>query len=95
MDPADVLKVMRQETPEWIKDPKHPLVAPVNAGLFGSWEGNWVGWNAGHDLRLPGSSAKGTLPFLMYPNGENASGSFDSLAPDSFKYSITARELTT
>jgi transglutaminase-like putative cysteine protease len=95
MDPADVLKVMRQETPEWIKDPKHPLVAPVNAGLFGNWEGNWVGWNAGHDLRLPGSSAKGTLPFLMYPNGENASGSFDSLAPDSFKYSITARELTT
>lgn len=95
MDPADVLKVMRQETPGWIKDPKHPLAAPVNAGLFGSWEGNWVGWNAGHDLRLPGSSAKGTLPFLMYPNGENASGSFDSLAPDSFKYSITARELTT
>ena len=95
MDPADVLKVMRQETPEWIKDTKHPLAAPVNAGLFGSWEGNWVGWNAGHDLRLPGSSAKGTLPFLMYPNGENASGSFDSLAPDSFKYSIAARELTT
>jgi len=93
MDPADVLKVMRQETPEWIKDAKHPLVAPVKKALFGGWEGNWVGWNTAHDIRLPGSVAKGTLPFLMYPNGENASGRFDELAPDSFKYTISAREI--
>ena len=57
---------------------KHPVAAPVYANLFGRWEGNWVGWNTAHDIRLPGSSAKGTLPFLMYPNGENASGAFDS-----------------
>lgn len=93
MDPADVLKVMRQETPEWIKDPKHPLVAPVNAGLFGNWEGNWLGWNTAHDITLPGSAAKGKLPFLMYPNGENASGQFDALSPDTFKYAIGAREI--
>lgn len=93
MDPADVLKVMRQETAEWIKSPAHEVAAPVNAALFGHWEGNWVGWNTGHDLRLPGSAGKATLPFLMYPNGENASGRFDELAPDSFKYSIAAREL--
>jgi transglutaminase-like putative cysteine protease len=67
MDPADVLKVMRQETPEWIKDPANPLIAPLNKGLFGSWEGNWVAWNTGHDIRLPGGSGKATLPFLMYP----------------------------
>jgi transglutaminase-like putative cysteine protease len=30
MDPADVLKVMRQETPEWIKDKTNPVTAPVN-----------------------------------------------------------------
>jgi transglutaminase-like putative cysteine protease len=93
MDPADVLKVMRQETPDWIKDPAHPLVAPVNARLFGGWEGNWVGWNTGHDIRLPGSVGKGTMPFLMYPNGENASGRFDELSPDTFKYTIAAREI--
>ena len=93
MDPADVLKVMRQETADWIKDPKHPLVAPVMKGLFGGWEGNWVAWNTAHDIRLPGSAAKGTLPFLMYPNGENASGRFDELTPDSFKYTISAREI--
>jgi transglutaminase-like putative cysteine protease len=93
-DPADVLKVMRQETGDWIKDVKHPLVAPVANGLFGAWEGNWVAWNTAHDVTLPGAAAKGTLPFLMYPNGENASGRFDELAPDNFRYTISARELT-
>lgn len=93
MDPADVLKVARQETPEWLKDPAHPVVAPVKAGLFGRWEGNWVGWNTAHDLRLVNSAAKGTLPFLMYPIGENASGRFDELSPDSFRYTIAAHEL--
>lgn len=93
MDPADVLKVMRQETPEWIKDPAHPLIAPVNKGLFGGWEGNWVAYNTAHDLMLPGSAGKASLPFLMYPQGENASGRFDELAPDSFRYTITATEL--
>jgi transglutaminase-like putative cysteine protease len=93
MDPADVLKVMRQETDDWIKDPKHPVVAPVMTSLFGSWEGNWVGWNTAHDVTLPGSAGKGTLPFLMYPNGENASGRFDELSPDTFKYTISAREV--
>ena len=93
MDPADVLKVMRQETPEWIKDPAHPLVAPVNRALFGRWEGNWLAYNGGHDVRLPGSAGKTTIPFLMYPQGENASGRFDELAPDAFKYTIAAREV--
>lgn len=93
MDPADVLKVMRQETQEWIKDPAHPLIAPVHKGLFGSWEGNWVGYNTGHDLLLPGGTGKASLPFLMYPQGENASGRFDELAPDSFRYTISAKEI--
>jgi len=93
MDPADVLKVMRQETPDWIKDVKNAVAAPVNQGLFGRWEGNWVGWNTGHDVALPNSASKQTLPFLMYPNGENASGRFDELAPDNFRYTISAKEI--
>jgi transglutaminase-like putative cysteine protease len=93
MDPADVLKVMRMETPDWIRDTAHPVVAPVAKGLFGSWEGNWLAYNTAHDVRLPGSAAKGTLPFLMYPQGENASGRFDELAPDAFKYTISAKEV--
>ncbi len=94
MDPADVLKVMRQEKPEWIKDSSDPLIAPVNKALFGGWEGNWVGWNTAHDIALPGSGATSTLPFLMYPQGQDEAGRFDDLAPDSFRYTITSRELT-
>ena len=45
-DNPDVLKVMRQEKPGWIRDLNNPLIAPVKRALFGSWEGNWVGWNA-------------------------------------------------
>jgi transglutaminase-like putative cysteine protease len=92
MDPADVTKVMRQETPDWIKSPQHGLVAPVNKALFGGWEGNWIAFNTAHDLALPG--AKGPkLGFFMYPVAENAGGRFDSYAPDDFKYQISAREI--
>ena len=94
MDPADVGKVMRQETKEWIKTTADPLVAPVNRALFGGWEGNWLAFNSAHDVTLPGSTVGGKLGFLMYPQAENANGRYDSLDPDHFKYTITARELT-
>jgi transglutaminase-like putative cysteine protease len=94
MDPADVAKVMRQETSDWIKDPSHPLVAPVNRALFGGWEGNWVGWNMGHDLRLPGAQGP-ELGFLMYPVAETGGQRIDSYTPDDFKYQISAREIGT
>jgi transglutaminase-like putative cysteine protease len=92
MDPADVAKVMRQETPNWIKDPDNPVVAPVKRALFGGWEGNWMGYNFAHDVRLPGSSA-GKVGFLMYPQAQSGGEAYDSLNPDAFKYTITSRAL--
>lgn len=93
MDPADVAKVMRQETAEWIKSASNPLVAPVNKGLFGGWEGNWMAYNVAHDVVLPQSKGP-KLGFLMYPVAETAAGRLDSYAPDDFKYQISAKELT-
>lgn len=92
MDPADVAKVMRMETPAWIKTPKAPLVAPVNAALFGSWEGNWMAYNTAHDVTLPHAQGP-RLGFFMYPTAETATGRLDSYAPDDFKYQITAKEI--
>ncbi len=92
MDPADVAKVMRLETPEWIKRTDHAVVQPVYNRLFGGWEGNWMGWNTAHDVALPGSQ-EDRLGFLMYPVAETAEGRADSYAPDTFKYQITAREI--
>jgi transglutaminase-like putative cysteine protease len=91
MDPADVGKVMRLETPEWIHDIKNPLVAPVDKALFGSWEGNWLAFNTASDVAMPGAT-RGKLGFFMYPQAENANGRYDSLDPETFRYTITARE---
>jgi transglutaminase-like putative cysteine protease len=90
MDPADVGKVMRLETPEWIKNPDDPVVLPVKKALFGGWEGNWLAYNVAHDVVLPGSSGP-KLGFLMYPQAELGGERIDPLAPDDFKYTITAR----
>ena len=92
MDPADVTKVMRQETPEWIKDAGNPIVAPVRRALFGSWEGNWMGYNSASDVALPGAR-QGKLGFFMYPQAETPAGARDPYSPDSFAYQITAREI--
>jgi len=92
MDPADVTKVMRQETAEWIKDAGHPLVAPVRKALFGAWEGNWMGYNNASDLQLPGFNG-GKLAFLMYPQAQSGAGACDPYVPDAFAYQITATEV--
>ena len=92
MDPADVGKVLRLETPEWLKDPKHPVAAPVNSALFGGWEGNWMAYNVAHDVALPGSTGP-KVGFLMYPQAEVRGERVDSLDPETFRYRITAREI--
>ncbi|SRR6266581_3429 len=90
VDPADVRKVVLEEKPGLrLKD---DVVVAVREKLFGAWEMNWLAFNFAHDVRLPGS-AGGRIPFLMYPQGENAGGRFDSLDPDKFRYKLTSREL--
>ncbi len=90
-DPADVRKVVLEEPPgnNTVDDPK---VVAARQALFGAWEGNWLGYNAAHDLVLPGSSHK--VGFLMYPQAEVAGALLDCLDPDTFKYMIKSTELT-
>lgn len=92
VDPADVRKVALEEPPAKLAmdDPK---VVAAKAALFGSWETNWLAYNDAHDVALPGSAGK-PLGFLMYPQAETVAGLLDCLDPDSFRYSITAREVT-
>lgn len=91
VDPADVRKVVLEEPPGnlGMNDPK---VLAARKALFGQWEGNWVAYNDGHDIKLPGSSQP-PIAFLMYPQSENRKGPLDSLDPDKFKYSITSKEV--
>lgn len=91
VDPADVRKVILEEPPGnlTLSDPQ---VVDVRERLFGAWEGNWLAYNDAHDVSLPGSSGP-QLPFLMYPQGEDARGRFRSLAPETFRYALSARDL--
>jgi transglutaminase-like putative cysteine protease len=88
VDPADVRKLILEEK----KSLTDPSVVKAREALFGSWEMNWIAYNDAHDVALPGSTGK-LLPFLMYPQAEVGGDRLDSLAPEKFKYTITAREI--
>ncbi|MGP3698518.1 transglutaminase-like domain-containing protein [Rhodobacter sp. NSM] len=92
VDPADVRKVVLEEPPKTLTL-QDDAVRDVRRALFGSWEGNWIAYNFSHDVALPGAT-DGPLPFLMYPAAEVGGVRLDELAPDDFRYSITAEELT-
>jgi transglutaminase-like putative cysteine protease len=91
VDPADVRKVVLEEPPGnlALTDPK---VVNAHKTLFGAWEGNWIAYNSGHDVQLPGSSDH--VGFLMYPQAELAGTWRDCLSPEDFQYTITSKELT-
>jgi transglutaminase-like putative cysteine protease len=91
VDPADVRKVVLEEPPGKLA-PDDPKVTAVRRALFGSWEMNWLAYNFAHDVKLPGSSAA-PVGFLMYPQAEVAGRLIDSLDPDAFTYTITAKEV--
>jgi transglutaminase-like putative cysteine protease len=92
VDPADVRKVMLEEPPGNLTA-DHDAVKRARAMLFGAWEMNWVGFNFGHDVVLPGSSRR-PVGYFMYPQGETSEGRLDPFDPDNFKYEITSREIT-
>ncbi|HEU5250405.1 MAG TPA: transglutaminase-like domain-containing protein, partial [Thermoanaerobaculia bacterium] len=91
VDPADVRKVVLEEPPG-NRPLNDDMVKKARARLFGSWEMNWMAYNFGHDIALPGSS-RDSVGFLMYPQAETADGRLDSLDPDTFRDEINAREI--
>jgi transglutaminase-like putative cysteine protease len=91
VDPADVRKVVLEEPPGHLnlKDSK---VAAVHQALFGAWESNWIAYNHGHDVALPGST-RPPIDFLMYPQAEAGGEMRDCLDANTFNYAITSKEL--
>src|SRR5260370_5730722 len=72
VDPADVRKGVLEEPPG-NRPHDDPIVKSARARLFASWEMNWMTYNFGHDLSLPGSTGA-TLRFVMYPHPPTAGG---------------------
>jgi transglutaminase-like putative cysteine protease len=92
VDPADVRKVVLEEPPG-NRPLDDDMVKKARMRLFGSWEMNWMAYNFGHDVALPGSSGP-PVGFFMYPQAETAAGRLDCLDPDNFKYEISSKETT-
>ncbi|WP_419899536.1 transglutaminase-like domain-containing protein [Roseomonas sp. USHLN139] len=73
-----------------------PEIRALRDRLFGHWEMNWIGFNSATDIVLPEAlgAQKPNFAFLMYPCAFTPAGQPDCLDPASFRYAISARELT-
>lgn len=91
VDPADVRKVVLEERAGLTL--QDDIVVAARQTLFGAWEANWLAYNTAHDVKLPGTSGT-PIPFLMYPQGETATGRLDSLDPARFGYRLSSKEIT-
>lgn len=92
VDPGDVRKVILEEPPGNLPVTDSKVLAARDF-LCGAWEMNWMAYNYGHDVALPGSS-RGPVGFLMYPQAETADGLLDSLDAANFRYTLTSREVS-
>lgn len=85
VDPSDVRRVIALEG---ISDRDSKLAA-LRKVLFGVWEMNWIAYNVGSDVPLPGG--RGTVPFLVLPQLESTDGS--RIGRDALSYAISAKRI--
>ncbi len=87
VDPSDVRRAIAIEG---LSDRDSRLLA-LKRVLFGVWEMNWIAFNVGTDVTLPGRNL--AQPFLLMPQLESAHGRFDGSNPAAIQYSISARRV--
>ncbi|MGE5469394.1 MAG: transglutaminase-like domain-containing protein [Bacteroidota bacterium] len=85
VDPSDVRRAIAME----ILSDRDSKLFSLRKILFGVWEMNWVAFNVGTDVMLPGKSA--TQPFLLLPQLETRDGYRDLPNNIASPYSITTR----
>jgi len=85
VDPSDVRRAVAMEG---LSDRDSKLQS-LRKILFGVWEMNWVAFNVGTDVELPGRQTK--IPFLLLPQLESRGALRDGTDPGGFEYTISAR----
>ena len=90
VDPADVRKAVLEEK---LPVDSPPIVQLANE-LFGSWEGNWGGYNSANGITLADAPRSPSFPFLMYPCAMSDKSSPNCLDAGKFAYRITSAEIT-
>lgn len=87
VDPSDVRRAIGMEG---LSDRDSRLLS-LRKVLFGVWEMNWVAFNVGTDVVLPGQQLP--LPFLLLPQLEAGTMRRDGTNPAAFDYTISARQV--
>ncbi|NJD24434.1 MAG: transglutaminase domain-containing protein, partial [Betaproteobacteria bacterium] len=87
VDPSDVLRAIAMEG---LSDRDSKLLS-LKKILFGVWEMNWIAFNLGTDIDLPGRQSP--VPFLVLPMLESREGVRDGSNPAAFEYTIAARQV--
>lgn len=87
VDPADVRRAIALEG----LSERDSKLAALRKVLFGVWEMNWIAYNVGTDVSLPGSDT--TVPFLLLPQLETSAGRRDGTDAAAFQYAIRTRQL--
>jgi transglutaminase-like putative cysteine protease len=85
VDPSDVRRAVAMEG---LSDRDSKLQS-LRKILFGVWEMNWIAFNVGTDVELPGRQTR--IPFLLLPQMEYRGTLRDGSDPASFEYRISAR----
>ena len=87
VDPSDVRRAIAMEA---LSEHDSKLIS-LRKILFGVWEMNWIAYNVGTDITLPGKS--NPLPFMLLPQLESSSGNADGSRPETIQYSIRTRQI--
>jgi len=87
VDPSDVRRTIAMEA---MSDHDSRLIS-LRKILFGVWEMNWIAFNVGTDITLPGKSSP--LPFMLLPQLESSTGNDDGSRPEAIQYSIRTRQI--
>ena len=85
VDPSDVRRAVAMEG---LSDRDSKLLS-LRKILFGVWEMNWIAFNFGTDVELPGRQTR--IPFLLLPQLELRGALRDGTDPAGFEFTISAR----
>lgn len=83
VDPSDVRRVIAME----IMSDRDSKLISLRKILFGVWEMNWIAFNLGTDITLPGKNS--AIPFLLHPQLEISGRTVD----DGTQYAIKTRQV--
>lgn len=83
VDPSDVRRVIAMD----IMSDRDSKLISLRKILFGVWEMNWIAFNLGTDITLPGKNS--AMPFLLHPQMEISGRTVD----DGTQYAIKTRQV--